>query len=92
MPWLMTNPMDERVKVIAAYLRGELSLSRLWETFGVSRKTWRRSREAAERQSFRPRVPDELGARVEDALTSDGIVGVTRKPLSQSRISGMSCP
>jgi putative transposase len=39
MPWLMTNPMDERVKFIAAYLRGELSLSRLCETFGVSRKT-----------------------------------------------------
>jgi transposase InsO family protein len=31
--------MDERVKFIAAYLRGELSLSRLSSTFGVSRKT-----------------------------------------------------
>jgi transposase InsO family protein len=31
--------MDERVKFIAAYLRGELSVSRLCETFGVSRKT-----------------------------------------------------
>jgi transposase-like protein len=39
MPWLTTNPMDERVKFIAAYLRGELSVSRLCETFGVSRKT-----------------------------------------------------
>ncbi len=39
MPWLTTTPMDERVKFIAAYLRGELSVSRLSETFGVSRKT-----------------------------------------------------
>ena len=39
MPWLTTNPMDERVKFIAAYLRGELSVSRLCETFGVSPKT-----------------------------------------------------
>jgi putative transposase len=39
MPWLTTNPMDERVKFIAAYLRGELSVSRLCDTFGVSRKT-----------------------------------------------------
>jgi len=31
--------MDERVKFIAAYLRGELSLARLSSTFGVSRKT-----------------------------------------------------
>jgi transposase InsO family protein len=31
--------MDERVKFIAAYLRGELSVSRLCEAFGVSRKT-----------------------------------------------------
>jgi putative transposase len=31
--------MDERVKFIAAYLRGELGVSRLCESFGVSRKT-----------------------------------------------------
>ena len=31
--------MDERVKFIAAYLRGELSLARLSSSFGVSRKT-----------------------------------------------------
>jgi transposase InsO family protein len=31
--------MDERVKFIAAYLRGEISVSRLCATFGVSRKT-----------------------------------------------------
>ena len=31
--------MDERVKFIAAYLRGELAVSRLCEAFGVSRKT-----------------------------------------------------
>jgi transposase InsO family protein len=31
--------MDERVKFIAAYLRGELAVCRLCEAFGVSRKT-----------------------------------------------------
>ncbi len=31
--------MDERVKFIAAYLRGELAVSRLCDAFGVSRKT-----------------------------------------------------
>jgi putative transposase len=31
--------MDERVKFIAAYLRGELAVSRLCEAFAVSRKT-----------------------------------------------------
>ena len=39
MPWKTTCPMDERVKFIAAYLRGELAVSRLCEAFGVSRKT-----------------------------------------------------
>ena len=39
MPWLSTDPMDERVKFIGAYLRGELSVSRLCDAFGVSRKT-----------------------------------------------------
>jgi transposase InsO family protein len=34
-----TCPMDERVKFIAAYLRGELPVSRVCDSFGVSRKT-----------------------------------------------------
>ena len=39
MPWMETSPMDERVKFIAAYLRGELALSELSAGFGISRKT-----------------------------------------------------
>jgi transposase-like protein len=39
MTWLTITPTDERVRFIAAYLRGELSVSRLCETFGVSRTT-----------------------------------------------------
>ncbi len=39
MTWKTTCPMDERVKFIAAYLRGELAVSRLCDAFGVSRKT-----------------------------------------------------
>jgi len=31
--------MDERVKFIAAYLKGEIGLARLTESFGVSRRT-----------------------------------------------------
>ena len=31
--------MDERVKFIGAYLRGEIAVTRLCEAFGVSRKT-----------------------------------------------------
>lgn len=39
MPWKVTSPMDERVKFIAEYLRGEMSLSELSAGFGISRKT-----------------------------------------------------
>ncbi len=39
MPWRESRPMDERVKFIAAYLKGEMSLIRVCESFGVSRKT-----------------------------------------------------
>src|SRR5713226_8442030 len=39
MTWKTTCPMDERVKFIAAYLRGERAVSRLCDAFGVSRKT-----------------------------------------------------
>src|SRR4051812_31610870 len=38
MPWEETCPMDERVKFIAAYLRGEENVTSLCATFGVSRK------------------------------------------------------
>src|SRR5512144_1561375 len=39
MAWRETCPMDERVKFIAAYMRGEMTLSELCVAFGVSRKT-----------------------------------------------------
>jgi len=39
MPWRESCPMDERVKFIAAYLKGEIGLARLAESFGVSRRT-----------------------------------------------------
>lgn len=39
MPWKATCPMDERVKFIGAYLRGEIKVNRLSDSFGVSRKT-----------------------------------------------------
>ena len=39
MPWRETCQMDERVKFIAAYLRGEHALTDLCQSFGISRKT-----------------------------------------------------
>ena len=39
MPWTRTDWMSERVKFIAAYLKGSSSFSDLCQDFGVSRKT-----------------------------------------------------
>lgn len=39
MPWNKTEPMNERVKFIAAYLEEEESLTSLCEIYGISRKT-----------------------------------------------------
>lgn len=39
MAWRETCPMDERVKFIAAYMRGETTMTELCAAFGVSRKT-----------------------------------------------------
>lgn len=39
MSWKETNVMDERLKFVAGYLRGELNMTRLCEQFGVSRRT-----------------------------------------------------
>ena len=37
MPWLETNPMDERVRFIVALDEGMYSVAELSERFGVSR-------------------------------------------------------
>ena len=45
MPWLETNPMDERVRFIVALDEGMYSVAELSERFGVSRQCgdrWRR--------------------------------------------------
>jgi len=39
MPWKETDPMNERVKFIAAHLERETSFSELCDRFGISRKT-----------------------------------------------------
>lgn len=39
MPWTRTEPMNERVKFVAAYLECEVSFSDLCLDFGISRKT-----------------------------------------------------
>lgn len=39
MPWKKTEPMNERVKFIAAYLQGDESFSDLCDDYSISRKT-----------------------------------------------------
>jgi transposase-like protein len=39
MPWLRTNPMDERMRFIVAHVEGLYSMTELCERFGVSRQT-----------------------------------------------------
>lgn len=39
MPWLQTNPMDERMRFIVAHAEGLYSMTELCERFGVSRQT-----------------------------------------------------
>ncbi|MFC7420682.1 helix-turn-helix domain-containing protein, partial [Iodobacter arcticus] len=39
MPWNEVKPMDEKVKFIAEYLRGDLAFKTLCLLYGISRKT-----------------------------------------------------
>src|SRR2546430_15940728 len=39
MPWLRTEPMDERVQFIAQWRQGELQMAELCRRHGISRKT-----------------------------------------------------
>ncbi len=39
MPWHTTDPVNERLKFVAAHQRGDVSMSQLCEEFGISRKT-----------------------------------------------------
>ena len=39
MPWHTTDPVNERLKFVAAQQRGDVSMSQLCEEFGISRKT-----------------------------------------------------
>ena len=39
MPWNETTPMDQKMQLIADYLRGELSMTELCRMYGISRRT-----------------------------------------------------
>ncbi len=39
MPWRKTSPMDQKTQFIADYLRQTLSMTELYELYGISRKT-----------------------------------------------------
>lgn len=77
MPWLQTNPMDERIRFIAARDGGLFSVSELADRFGISRQTgykWLDRYEAggieglADRSHAPHRCPHRISAEVADAL------------------------
>src|SRR4029453_13279225 len=39
MPWRETSPMDQRLRFIGDYRRGDVAFSELCDRYGVSRKT-----------------------------------------------------
>lgn len=73
MPWLETNPMDERMRFIVAYDEGLYSMVELCERFGISRQTgykWLRRYEAGGVQGLEDRshVPRSCPHRISDEV------------------------
>jgi putative transposase len=71
MPWLVTNPMDERVRFIVALDGGLYSVAELSQRFGVSRQcgdTWRRRYLAVATKSHAPHCPHKSGTAVTGAV------------------------
>ncbi|MBW3570254.1 MAG: helix-turn-helix domain-containing protein, partial [Gemmatimonadetes bacterium] len=77
MPWLETNPMDERVRFIVALEEGMYSVAELSERFGVSRQCgdkWRRRYLAegfaglATRSHAPHRCPHKISAEIARAV------------------------
>lgn len=62
MPWHQTNPVNERVKFVAAAQSGRLSFKELCSGYGISRKTGYKVLEGYEREGReglrnQPRAP-----------------------------------
>lgn len=77
MPWLQTNPMDERMRFIVAHNEGLYSMSELCERFGISRQAgykWLRRYEAegvrglADRSHAPHHCPHKISAETAQAL------------------------
>lgn len=77
MPWLQTNPMDERMRFIVAHNEGLYSMSELCERFGISRQAgykWLGRYEAegvqglADRSHAPHQCPHRISAEVAQAL------------------------
>ncbi len=77
MPWLDTNPMDERMRFIVALKEGVYSMAELCERFGISRQAgykWRARYEAdgidglKDRSHAPKHCPHKVSAEVAEAL------------------------
>src|SRR5512132_2017863 len=77
MPWLQTNPMDERMRIIVAYNEGHYSMTELCERFGISRQAGYKWRERfatdgvqglADRSHKPKHCPHRINAEVAHAL------------------------
>lgn len=77
MPWLQTNPMDERMRFIVSLNEGLYSMTELCERFGISRQAgykWRDRYDAegvqglADRSHTPKRCPHKISAKVADAV------------------------
>lgn len=73
MPWKETCPMDEKVKLVGDYLKGEYSISELSRIYVVSRKTtykWIKRYEAGGPEALKdlPRTPRSHPAAIPDEV------------------------
>ena len=83
MPWLETNPMDERMRFIVAHDEGLYSMIELCERFGISRQTgykWLRRYEAGGVQALEDRshVPRHCPHRISDEV-AEALMELRRK-------------
>lgn len=83
MPWLETNPMDERMRFIVAHDEGLYSMVELCERFGISRQTgykWLRRYEAGGVKGLedRSRVPHHCPHRISDEV-AETLMDLRRK-------------
>src|ERR1041384_5738761 len=84
MPWLQTNPMEERMRFIVTHREGLYSLRELCRRFGISRETgytWLARYEAApgpEALVDRSHAPQSCPHKISDAV-AEAVLALRRK-------------